>query len=722
MKINNLLKMFVGALVMTFIISSCADDFTEEDLLQAQYDLAQQQEDRENAREDSIDNAGKQAAVDALNRAGQLLDFSVTVATDEAGVEGVTISATNQAGETASATTDANGNITFTDIQMGGHTIKMSSADHVDLSFEIDFGVPERGVHYEIIDGQVIPIETSESARITAIPLTGMLTSTVKGKVTFESDVTNDSPEIPQGVTIRANLTNASNIVSTTNNNASFSGSNSSATSITFTQANIGSAEVDGTTGDYLMTLPAVPGLGLTYDFLVPNLEADATVAYSSTDGGQTTVEGGVAVGTFPAVFGESAATTGGSDNVYTTNTYSSLRAVFSEPAPQGAGFTLDVAGTFQRSLTAGDYDFPVETIGGIRIRTTQGAGYQSSPVATITGGGRVAPEDSAEAKVGMEWRNTGATLAINNAGEGYIVGDVFDIEIRRVDGDGNDVPLAGVAQVSAEVTAVNGTGGITGIDIDDLPTTGDFWDTWDDLGTNEVASIRGFEDDFTNPGGDEDATFTVTYTGRLTDLDIETGGEGYDSAPTITLTGGDATTAATAVIEAMEFQYRFTPSATVTTPYVLLPEDIYFAYTEFVTDDRFVEAPEPIVVNAKHEAASADIDLVDGEFDDFSNIVAGTGYTEPVTVTFQNLDGTVASDVEVTLTGFDTNSDDLEIEWSEDFIIVNGGSGYTDDVNDSGALVGNNLPIGIGAPENGTTIIRNINYGPGFLLDDRVQ
>lgn len=606
MKINNVLRMFFAALFLTFAVTSCEDDYSEEELLRQQNELAAQQRAAEQAAEDAAAEGEatnlteqQQENLAALNLAGELLDFSVTVTADNGPVANATIMATNVKGETATATTDENGNVTLQDVSMGGHTITMKSDEVVDLSFEIDFGSPIEDINYEIIDGVVYPIETSESATITGFSLSGVTTSKVKGVVTVETDVTNKEVEIPQDLTVQAVFSSydANTLVSvssTTGEEEVQTYAAKTVSNVKLVDSEFGKAKVDPTTGEYEMTLPVVRGVqsstNVSYDFdiIIPDFEADAKVAYTNEDGD-------VVVGSFPAVFGPSR--DGLNSSVYGSNSltsdnnfdagsnttnYTNLKAVFSEPAPEGEGLTfeytpeertLDVDGTLNLITTSEDPEEYVSTDASTKIVVTRGSGYTSQPDVTITDGGQAAGETEATAVAIMEYKFTDATVV--DGGAGFSPGDVLTFNIERLDTDGVTIAASGsgavqnassidfvVDEVSSNV--------ITAISFDNSSDKDTF---------GEIANLGSITLTF-DSASDSDGSITVdaadepelelVYEGRMEELDITNVGSGFTQAPQINIDGN-----ATATVE-LAFQYNVAPAG-VGTPYVYAPTAIEF-------------------------------------------------------------------------------------------------------------------------------------------------
>ncbi|WP_375580735.1 carboxypeptidase-like regulatory domain-containing protein [Marivirga tractuosa] len=406
MKINNLLKMFMGALVMTFIISSCADDFTEEDLLQAQYDQQQQQQDRADSREDSL----RAQNVAALNEAGELVSLQLTIVDlDGTPVEGASVSLRAAAGGEAdeqTATSAANGTVFFDRVAIGGNTINISGTGVTPATLQADFGSIQQGVHYQIVDGVIVPTPVTESAVITVIS-SNAVTAEVSGNVTIETDVTNTTPEVPQDIIVRANFTNSLQEQASFSLNYFFTNSGN--------EFNIGEAAVDNTTGDYTLTVPA----NITFRISVPDISTTQTIAISQ--------ENGVALDRpeyrdVEASFGPNS----GSDNI---RGVSGAIITFDEPNGGGTGFAIDSWERVPRDLSASVGSNTTLTNQGNFLYkfTALGSGYTESPVVTIT-----------DATADVKYAEAHLDLAINDltvaeAGVGLGAGSWFDLVYDEV-------------------------------------------------------------------------------------------------------------------------------------------------------------------------------------------------------------------------------------------------------------------------------------------------
>lgn len=159
-----------------------------------------------------------------------------------------------------------------------------------------------------------------------------------------------------------------------------------------------------------------------------------------------------------------------------------------------------------------GYYDFSVTTAFTLtqlsnrvqEIKVTNPGTYTVVPSSvTFTGGGGTGA--TAEARLGVR------SATVSAAGAGYVVGDVLTIPFV----------LTAPTPTTFTVTAVNGSGGVTGFTI---TTAGQGYNP----NTNPVAATG---------GAGSGATFTCTY--GLTAVVITNQGQNYTSAPSIGLSGG---------------------------------------------------------------------------------------------------------------------------------------------------------------------------------------
>ena len=757
------------------LITSCADNFDEEELL-----LRQQERSDRIAAQEAAEEAADEAAEEVLSAANAAalaaaanLTYTITLHSDDLPVADADVLLTNQnGGSTAAVTTDANGNAIFTDIDLGGYNVAISSDNHLNASYLVDFGSPQDGVHYEWVNGSIVALEQSEASKIELLELNGTQTATIKGNVEIETDLTNTTPEVPLDITIRANLDNFNGLFEHTNN--SFNGSNSASTfyingSYSLTEGDIGSADVDPNTGAYSMMVPAQED-GTTIELLFPLVETDQTLGFSSVNGQDV----GAQVGTQAAVFGPDITASA-------TPNLGGVVAQFPEPEAPGRGFSV---GNFERmpaDINAGNTfnevpysinGFPLDAFSGSRTRGNQGSGYLLTPTVTASAPDLMGSNaENITIEAWMNWTLESVAYAAQPAltyGPNELI--TISLEISDVNGVQDIYDLATInAGVAGDLVADS-------VDVDPLllmaPGGGNV------ITTNYV--VTSFNIVFTgnqanNPSG------TLTRSGSVDLFRVINDGEGYTNIPIITVGAApNGGTNASLEIYEMSFRYSFDlDNSGVTQGYVVLPEITFELETvpgafnpstsvilttldadgfidlsepqdpltdglmvsngNLVFDDDLFSAnvgavttvdkgltgfsysePSAIIVEPTHEQTTADVDVNnDGEITGLSNISVGSGYTSEYDVTLVTQNGLPGAGAVIDLVDFDTDSDTGEVTWggnANDFIVVEPGSGYTEDVNISVEVFSATTSVTV---RNGETKILNVNYGTGDRVSD---
>nr|WP_299173525.1 carboxypeptidase-like regulatory domain-containing protein [uncultured Allomuricauda sp.] len=738
------------------LITSCTDDQTEEDLLRSQQErsdqIAQQEADAE---------AAQDAANAAALAAAQLLDYTVTLHSNDVPAEGVAVNLTNNAGTTASVSTDSSGNAIFTGLAMGGHTVSISSSDYLDASYNVDFGTPVDGIHYEIIDGKVYSLgNNAESSKVELFSLSGMQTATIMGRVEIETDLTNNTPEVPQDITIRANLdgvipSNSHSFID--GSGGGFGGQNTTSIyvsgSFTFTEGDIGVATVDNTTGEYTMQVPATDD-GTDIELLFPLVEANQTVGFSSVDGQDV----GTQIGPQAAVFGPD----------IVADPTPSIAGVVAEfdPVPEpGRGFDLTfepLSADLSANLEAFNIDdFPLEeNISGTRWRANPGSGYQLTPAVTVS-----APElsgdkaETATIEAWMTWTFDSVSYSAQPAGT-YGMNEVINMSVAIFDETDllQDVYALGSFSAEDDGSLIAGSAEVTSNAVIDTGY----------IVSSFVIVLTG--------GGDP--TTTLVRSGTVDTFRVTDDGGGYTAIPTITVEPSSGGTDATLEIYEMAFKYAFDmDNSGITQGYVALPTRITFqreaAPGNFLDVDTFelitldedgfeddispeqgdltaalivsegnlvfddvlfgslimddtktvdkgrtgfsYSVPTVSIVEPTHTQTTADVNVnADGEITGLSNIVAGNGYNSPYSVTLISGDGTGGN---IDLVNFAMDARTGEVTWAgtaADAIVTDGGSGYSGDLNiveEDFTPSAANQVITI---RNGETKVVNVNYGTG--------
>lgn len=722
--------------------TACNDDFNEEDLLQAQKDLA---------------DANDQANLEALNQAGELVSFQLKVVdTDGQGVEGLEASmaaaATDGTLDNQTVTTDASGRALFDRVAIGGNTVTISGAGIIDAVLLVDFGSISQGRHYQIINGSVIPTPVTETAIVTVLNA-NTATATVQGTVQIETDLTNATSEVPQDITILADFDDGLSIESSIGIDYFFA-TNDNALSL-------GSAAVDNTTGAYSMTVPA----GVNFDVIVPNVSATQRIAVARVNNEELDRPEYRDV---PANFGPSYNIFSFSNQLYDIPAVVGARVVFEAPADPGQGFTFGSFSRVGRALPFIDindgnaFTQPFEDFTGAEMVTqftNLGSGYDATPTVTVNDGGT---GTGATAQAYIEVLIS--SINLTTVGDGYAADADFTIFIDYL--DENDVNQGSVA--SFQVTT-NASGEITQAVIDAglAAAAGGGFDFYSEINDE----VNGFELDFPFTAGTDPAG-TVTVDGRIHRFFISNSGDNYTD-PSFTFSGG-GTPAAQAVLEVLQFgtQWSFdVDNSGVTTPYPLLPADIYIEYVEVDDDSRFVDQEfgaenvetnifgsflndlltvdgagdvqwldqtasyqtsfltheQPVVIVVENEANIAegtifsnDIDSEDGSVFDFSVNDQGSGYTAVFSITIEpSADGAPGTGVVVqAIDGQFLNTG--EYDWFGDFQIMSEGSGFLQNLNQTDAERNYSFPgtNNFRLPEGDVRIV-DIDYGTGVRGTD---
>ena len=190
-RVRNLFSTILGAGVVAggLVLSSCEDEFTEQDAIKAQQETLMALE----------------AQNDSLNRVGAKINYTVTVIAAGQGsttngrtkaanlAEGASVTVV-QAGKTHPGTAGKGGVATFTGLMRGQAVVTVEAADHTTVTYTTTLG--SNGSQENNV-GTLIPV----------FPLTVEAgASKVSGKVWVELDATNDEPEEAEGAIIQATI------------------------------------------------------------------------------------------------------------------------------------------------------------------------------------------------------------------------------------------------------------------------------------------------------------------------------------------------------------------------------------------------------------------------------------------------------------------------------------------------------------------------------------
>jgi hypothetical protein len=706
-------KYFALLAVAAFVVIACQDNFSEADFVNNQL--------KNRNKQDSISIAKQ---IEAINASGQLLSYTLQVLDDKLPVSGVAVVMSNPPSgsttPTLTATTDANGFATFKNVQIGANTFIVSKTGYYSATFIVDFGTIQSGQHYTQVSNNgittIIPVKRTASNQVPIYAsAAGGATAIIRGNVTIESDLTNTTAEIPQNITIKANLAQINNGNAGGSAGATAQGSQnpSSIVSYFFNTNAIGTATVDNLTGAYSMVVPAGAD-GRTINLIIPTVSLNQKIGFNRLNGQPVATQ----IGTIPAVFGP-AFLAGNYDNIPQVP---GAIATFPAPPAPGSGFKL--------AYTAVPRGFPVNlpanqglqfTFGNITAQlTNKGSGYTASPTVTITGGGA-----STQATANTTLQGIATGITITAAGTGYSGTVSYQLQ-QSTDGGLN---FANVSTVAFTSEAGNTPAPLAA---PTLPTTGAGFVASNPVGTfGGVTNFRWLITNISpfgaNPPG-SGATASATFSATVDRVQILTPGTGYTSAPTITISAPASGTTATFVVQEFQTQWDIAlDNSANTSPYRVMPAGINMvfsyltssAFTSNAVVDQFGNGtssvigaltvsggnivfkdpsrtyrtsgmsqnpPSTVVIPSVSTRASASVDVNSilgnaafGQVTGLYNVVAGAGYDAPLTVTISapaDLPGTGARIDLSTSMNFDNNT--KEYKWNGTPVtITSPGSGY---------------------------------------------
>lgn len=750
------LKLFgLMAFISTMMLVACEDDFTEEDFLKLQNELAIDKEQRDSAYLANLSQEQAEAYIAALNDAGDFMSVTVLVRADNVPIAGVTVSADagnllaggrTSATAAITATTDANGVALFERFPIGAATVGLTKTGFVSASAVLDFGTPPSPISTQVtINGITRTIWTVPAKRLESIVLPifskdasqGGSVATIKGTVTIDTDVTNATEEAAAGTQVKANLTNLLSGIT-------FPGS-VTPLGYAFDEGNMGTATV-AADGTYSMIVPA-SAAGRTIDLIFPEITANQRIAITTRNDEDVTPE----YASVPTIFGPGV---GAYDDIPFV---SGAKATFDAPPTPGQGLKLAFS-TKSRGFTDANYGYPWTEndptqefrAGASVFQLTNIGRYTASPAITITGGGGT----GAEMVAALEGYLTG--LTVTNAGTGYGVEAVVNIDFRWIDNDDNEYSINNFNTTS--------TPGGTLPSIITLPTSGfgfvesNQFNTYNNWNNSGSFNVKGFKIVVTGAG--TGAVVTPTVTAGVGALRVEEIGSGYSSAPTVTFAAGTGGNTATLAIREFYTQFYVTldNSANVG-DYSVIPSEIQYrlintggnwinptsnevidvqgnsydledivtvvggdvvyqdaAKTYYTT--AFGKSPSSLVENVVVEIAEATVNIDDGEFDGLNVNNLGRGYTGIFNVTIApKISGAPGTGAKLILTEGSFNSNSREYFWQGDYFTESVGSGYLDNLNVQDTKVNYSGTASVSV-KTGEVKTINVKYGTGKRLE----
>lgn len=714
----------IGALLLT---QGCQDNFSEKDFLSLK------------ARQDSI--AISKLAV--LNEAGELLSFSIQVLEDRKPLEGVKVRISNLNSSPSASTplevvTNSDGIALFPKVKHGAFNVALAKENYLSVAALIT-------VDYPIVrdaENNIIPVKISESAvlsMMTSNSAASSSTAIIKGKVTIESDLTNDRPEVPQNLTLRADLSGVG-----------FVGAQSSNTRVEdyfINEGNIGVATVNAN-GEYSMIVPATVE-GQFISMIYPTIELNQKVAVDHLDGKEITPE----YRSVPTEFGRFTA-------------YDEIPVIpgahvkiVGTPVQPGTGLEFGFTpyprslGTWTRQSITSDF-----TNEGITYTiTSRGSGYQSSPVFEFGSGAN-------KAIVKTSLRGIVKSINVSNVGAGYPANVTVMIAYR----ENGSLGLTPVT--TFDIATVNGSipSSIA------LPSSGTGFDSSTPFFTDFNSAIpnRGFDV----------KEFVVIFTGAPTTMAAATvtvdceidgammanGGKGFTSNPgTPTVIGGDGGTGGLLTIKTFTSQWNVNIK-NGGSGFSILPRSVSFSYnnqagsgTEFSMLDKFnstneitallktvggavtfvdptssyrtvtfsesapeavisVSLFEPVKLRASVEAALNSAAYGKVSIDIIQN---GQGYAAPFGVLVEpTVTGAPGSGAAFKL-GVFNKLPTGEYVWTQSYTIISRGSGYLPNLNRVNEYLISNPLSSTPQPfsgstsilvKSGSTVINDVKYGTG--------
>jgi hypothetical protein len=613
--------------VMLVAIASCSDEFNEEEFIEKQANLAETkaQQDHERALEiiqaqlaatldaiaaqaaadqdtDAARIAAQQAANEALanlqallaqelarlnqslqneedstaaanylaayRAAGLFTQFTAVVSTDGAPIEGVSVSLSTQANPVLTA---ANGSAVFTDVIVGNNVLNVSSGQILDYRATLTFSrlqIMTVGTA-SVVEPATATLNLNLFAEVASSADLGI----VSGVVTIETDLTNDTPEFPEGAVVSADLSQFLNTIGVAIPN----GVTVSAQALT--EGDMGVGEISATDGSYSLSVP-VGENGSNVSLIFPEITANQTLAISERDDSEIPAE----IATVPARFNLN-------NGVTAVPQVRNYVVAVNEPAAEGSGFELafavraarlpilnsnseDLFNQGQNSFYVNDNNnFSSFNRANTKIESA-GSGYQFSPVI----------RDAAQDTVGFGYlTGTFASVAIVDGGTGLGADANYNVTADFYSG----ANIFNVINIGTATT--NAAGVITTVELNEnafAVNPNNPYRQFDQMNGFRLDSV--VVRDIT--GGTTDASLSPTMNFALTGIRVNDTDQDVYSVknPSLTFIGGGASTQASLKVT-MSYQYDVT-IANAGTGYEVLPNDIQMVGRFASNNDDFFE------------------------------------------------------------------------------------------------------------------------------------
>lgn len=500
---------FVIVIAIIVAIASCKKDrFTIDDALKGEQDLIAL-EDSLNRASTILNDSHNRAMIllrDSLERTGGVITYSVNVVNaGDAGfsgksgkggsLSGATITV-SQYGQAITKTSDVTGIVVFNDLRIGNASVSITATDFTSVNFIADL-TPLYDPNFQITSYSI-----REAATLVPVfPLTGSSLTTISGKVTLETDLTNNTPEDASDLAVVASvdMDKDSNSDGTTDFAERFLKGNSDAGQIiSISYSNFVNRVTTGTDGLYSgLEFPSCAN-GIPVKIAVEDYATNQTL-YLNQLGGQS-VTGSQAIRTIFSTYYD-----GTTANPTAVPVVPPLYVEFSAPTGAVSAPTTPAEATVIVS--------PDGAIEFIEI-TDHGSGYTQAPRVVFTstdGTGATATATISGGKV------TGVTVTAG--GTGYTEANTT---VGLTQHDGND---AGNITVNMQYSVTGATQDAAGSDYESAP---------------DVEFIG---------GGGSGAAATANILGYLDNVTgaITSAGSGYEVGhePDMVVYGGDYTTEA---------------------------------------------------------------------------------------------------------------------------------------------------------------------------------
>lgn len=706
---KNQLYLLTFLLLLVVMVLSCKDeDFTQDDAIEGQKELlrlADSISQSEALLEESISIADVLLR-DSLKRVGGTVNYTVHIvnagnagflkSTTSNGVDGASVTA-SQYGLIQTLTTDGTGMVVFEDLRIGKVSVDVSMTGYTPASFVAELNPVTS------ITGDPFYSDRSAASQVPLFPLTGSSTTTVSGKVTYESDLTNDSPEIAAGVQVSASIDVDRAGFKDTYINTSGNWGSGEIIKIAF-----GDAVVSGTTdanGLYSVIVPSTAN-GLPIRLDIGDVAVDQQLLMNTLNDKEV-----VGVQTVRTIFSSAAGFTPSSipsvRPVYVTFSASDGDVIGPAPATAATATAVisngEVESIYITNAGANYTETPIVKITGNgtgatatavltggRITavnvTNGGQGYTSASVAFETGSGATATASFTQSVVDFTVTAPGSdytsapTVTIEGDGTGAtataeVLGYVDDLNITSPGSGYTDVPeivfTGGNPTKEAKATATLTSGPVTSIFV---PSTADSWYT-----SAPAIVISG------GGGAGATATATITTSGRVEAINIVNAGTGYTSAPIVTISGGGGSGAVAVAqlgaggtigsITLLEKGSGYTSNPTVTLTggggtggQADVTRSFKISGVTITDGGSGYNNPGTLVVNFDGNPITGTQVKLNRAVDGFSITEKGEGYESAPTVTFNDKVGGATAATATALLKY----------YVDDITVTNPGSGYS--------------------------------------------